>query len=476
MFKITLTVLSLLLTLSTTHAQLDHGQGEMAGEVTQTSVILQSRLTKGTKLINGDLPGHKGWAQFEISRNENFKSAMVTGWQEAFPQDDYIIKAQVDLLVSDTQYYYRLVYGANTDNVSRGNTCSFRTLPKANVIKPMRFAVVTGMNYHKFHKGNNAYQGADKNRGYPALETIKNLKPNFFIATGDNVYYDHPPKPATQTTKQMQQKWHEQFAQPRFAHLFGQVPTYWQKDDHDYRYDDADATGTRLPSHKNGIAVFKQQVPVTNPHQTNTITYRTHKLGKLVQIWLTESRDYRSPNDMKDGPDKSLWGQEQKEWLQKTLLESDATFKFLISPTPIIGPDTNRKKDNHTNLKGFRVEGDRFVTWLYRNGFYDKNFYILCGDRHWQYHSIHPTGFEEFSCGALIDANARMGIKPGDHTSTDPNLLISQRFTSPEPSGGFLMVDVTSNENGEATAALVFYDEKGTELYRVEKTAQIETK
>ncbi|MFT5369220.1 MAG: alkaline phosphatase D [Candidatus Latescibacterota bacterium] len=468
-----LVLLSFLFATANTHAQLTHGQGEMAGEVTQTSVILQSRLTKGTTLVNGDLPGHAGWAQFEVSRNADLSLALVTGWQEAFDQDDYIIKAQVDLLERDTQYYYRLVFGANTKNVTRGNIRSFRTLPKADVIKPMRLVIVTGMNYHKFHKGPNAYQGKDKDQGYPALEAITNLKPNFFIATGDNVYYDQPQKTTAKTIKQMRQKWHQQFAQPRFARLFESVATYWQKDDHDYRYDDADATGSRLPSHKNGIAIFKEQVPITDPLRKDGLTYRTYRLGKLVQIWLTEGRDYRSPNTMPDGPDKTLWGEKQKEWLKRTLSESDAPFKFLISPTPLIGPDENRKIDNHANLKGFRYEGDTFFTWLYRNGFYNKNFYILCGDRHWQYHSIHPSGFEEFSSGALVDANARMGINPGDHQSTDPNRLINQKFTNKEPTGGFLMVDVTPSDNGTTTAAIIFYDEKGTELYRVEKTAQI---
>ena len=33
------------------------GQGQMAGRVTENSVILQSRLTNGLVLINGDLPG-----------------------------------------------------------------------------------------------------------------------------------------------------------------------------------------------------------------------------------------------------------------------------------------------------------------------------------------------------------------------------------------------------------------------------------
>ena len=461
---------------SQTHAQLTHGQGEMAGEVTQTSVILQSRLTHGTKLINGDLPGHSGWAQFEISKSEDFKSPLTTGWQEAFAKEDHIIKAQVDLLEPNTPYYYRLVYGPTTQNVKRGNTGTFRTLPKAHVIQPMRFVVAANINYHKFHKDPQIDQGQDKDQGYPALEAIAQLNPNFFISAGNTVYYDYPNKPLAQTVKQMRQKWHEQFAQPRFAQLFNHVPTYWQKGDHDYRYADADPTTTRLPSHTNGVAIFKEQVPVTTPFQKETLTYRTHRLGKLVQIWLTESRDYRSPNDMPDGPNKTLWGNDQKEWLKRTLLESDAPFKFLITPTPIVGPDDIRRNDNHANIKGFRHEGDTFVTWLYRNAFYDKNFYIISGDRSWQYHNVHPTGFEEFGCGTLIDANASKGIHPGNHMSTDPNRLISQKFTPKEPTGGFLMVDIIPHKDGTATAALIFYDEKGTELYRTEKTAQIETK
>ena len=39
----------------------------MAGEVTETSVILQSRLTRSTELVDGDLPGSPGVARFELS-------------------------------------------------------------------------------------------------------------------------------------------------------------------------------------------------------------------------------------------------------------------------------------------------------------------------------------------------------------------------------------------------------------------------
>ena len=203
---------------------------------------------------------------------------------------------------------------------------------------------------------------------------------------------------------------------------FAEVPTYWEKDDHDSRFNDSDNTGDGELSVELGIAAFLEHVPVVDPGAPSALTYRTHRINRDLQIWLTEGRDYRSPNMMPSGPEKTLWGAEQRAWLERTLLESDATFKILISPTPMIGPDDAEqagrpaeghdtlKRDNHSDPAGFQYERDEFFTWLIDNGFLeDQNFYIISGDRHWQYHSIHPTGFEEFSTGALVDGNSRLG-------------------------------------------------------------------
>ena len=172
---------------------------------------------------------------------------------------------------------------------------------------------------------------------------------------------------------------------------------------------------------------------------------------------------------MPDGQDKTIWGKEQKEWLKRTLLESNATFKLMISPTPMVGPDEVRKSDNHANQKGFRTEGEEFFKWLGENDFLNKGFYLICGDRHWQYHSIDPTGLEEFSTGALIDANSRVGRPPGDPGSNDPNALIMQFYTYDEPTGGFL--HITVRPGTPATAAFRFFDEQGELLYEDVKSA-----
>ena len=166
---------------------------------------------------------------------------------------------------------------------------------------------------------------------------------------------------------------------------------------------------------------------------------RTVRATRNAQIWFLEGRDYRSPNRMDDGPGKSIWGPVQKAWLQRTLSESDAQWKLIITPSPMVGPDSGRKRDNHTNVGGFRHEGDAFFAWLTERGM--KNVVLFTGDRHWQYHAIHPTGHSEFSCGSL---HREVGVgnppKPGDAGSTDPGKLVTQRYVTDVQDGGFLRV------------------------------------
>ena len=77
---------------------------------------------------------------------------------------------------------------------------------------------------------------------------------------------------------------------------------------------------------------------------------------------------------MKDGAKKTIWGLEQREWLMKTLKNSDATFKVMVSPTPMVGPDDKRKFDNHTNFNGFRHERKVFFDFLENEGLNNSNF------------------------------------------------------------------------------------------------------
>jgi alkaline phosphatase/alkaline phosphatase D len=453
-----------------TAAEIHLAQGVLAGEVTPTTAILQTRLTSVAEPIRGDVPGAAGGGRFEISPDPDFGEVRQTAWLTAEQAGDFIIKACIDGLKPATTYHFRAVYGPDPESARPGDSASFKTLPEPTKAAGIDFVLTSCLNYAFFHEGTRnipPYQGEDRMQGYPALDAIDRMNPDFVIFNGDCVYYDHPWNTRAKTLAELRKKWHEQYVMPRFKRLFAKTPTYWLKDDHDHRFNDSDATGNDEPSHQLGIDTFREQVPLVKPNDPQAVTYRTHRMGRDLQLWFVEGRDYRSPNKMPDGPEKSIWGAEQKAWLLRTLKESDATFKILISPTPMVGPDDGSKKDNHTNLQGFRHEGEQFFTWLKESGIDPARFFILCGDRHWKYHSRHPTGYQEFSCGALNVENSRIGRAPGAPKSTDPDGEVTQYYTDKAPAGGFLRVRLTpAGLEKLATLELIHHDDSGKILYR----------
>ena len=224
-------------------------QGIMAGEVTGSTAILQSRLTSTSPYQDPrweGIRGAGGWAYFEIADNPAFRNPSRTEWLEAVPKTDFIVKLKVAALEPATRYHYRLHCGPEKENVHTSETATFRTLAGKDKAAAYSFAIVTGMNYSFFHHVGGGrrppYDGPDKRLGYPALESILKLAPDFFVGTGDNVYYDHPGhRGRAQTRHELRKKHHEQYSQQRFLDLFPTVGTYWLKDDHDHRFDDSDA-------------------------------------------------------------------------------------------------------------------------------------------------------------------------------------------------------------------------------------------
>ena len=460
---------TLLLFVSITFAEIHHAQGEMSGEVTANAVLLQSRLTAipGPVLdATGDVPGKAGVACFEWSESPEFAGSKRTEWLEAKVDHDFIVRTKLNGLKPGTRYHYRLVFGENRDATQAGPACSFKTLTETGDVS---FCMGSCMNYHSFMSGKANGGGPatataeDKQLGYPVFAAMTALKPDFFIGTGDIVYYDHPSQTAAKTLPELRKKWHEEFRFPRMIEFFANTPGYWSKDDHDFRFNDADLGNARLPAPSTGIEIFREQMPIFAAGDRTTPTYRTHRVHKHLQLWFMEGRDFRSPNKMPDGPEKTIWGREQRDWLQKTLKESDADWKVIITPTPMVGPDRNSKTDNHANLNGFKHEADSFFGWLRDNDI--KNVLTFCGDRHWQYHSIHPLGVEEFSVGALNDENAIRGEKPGGPKTTDPEGKIKQPYIYDKPTGGFLHVRIGDG----AQLVLTHHDDHGVVMNTVTK-------
>jgi alkaline phosphatase D len=394
--------------------------GVRVGEITSTSAIVWTRLTKystrnnegvvfkgkGTNQepatvdmpvsdIEGACPGQAGEIRVHYSTTGNLIEAITTDWQPVDVDSDFTHHFVLKDLRPDTRYRYALETRA-AEVVHDALAGEFFTAPLAKTPSNFTFCVMTCQGYPD--RGH-----PDGHDIYPAM--LK-LKPRFISLTGDVVYYDNDP-PSAKTPELARLHWERMFSLPRLVETLRNTGTYWLKDDHDTLKNDAwPGNKYGLLSFAEGQKIFRQQTPLSDNG------YRTFRWGRDLQIWLADGRDYRSPNNQKDGPEKTIWGAEQKAWFKETVRASDASWKILISPTPLVGPDRVNKNDNHAN-SGFAHEGNELRQWIKAN--VPDTFFILCGDRHWQYHSVHPeTGVREFSAGAA--SNEHAGGTPGENS------------------------------------------------------------
>ncbi|MFT7436659.1 MAG: alkaline phosphatase D, partial [Psychromonas sp.] len=281
----------------------------------------------------------------------------------------------------------------------------------------------------------------DSLRGFKIYDSMLKLNPAFHCQTGDYVYYDKP-GPMVHNVELARHKWHAMNSWPALFDFYTKTPLYPQKDDHDLLRDDAGPFSTPLGNvtYEDGLAVWREQVPIIGT------PYRTFRWGQDLQIWSVEGREFRSNNKTPDSSEKTIWGKEQIAWFKETIETSDATFKILVSPTPIVGPDRSKGKfDNHSNTS-FQTEG----IWL-RKYLAEHRVFVINGDRHWQYVSVDSeTGLWEFSQGPVSDFHAQ-GWNENDIRPEHKFLRVK---------GGFLGVKVYRDKS-EAVIEFIHYDVHG---------------
>jgi alkaline phosphatase D len=423
--------------------------GIKTGEVTSHSAILWGRLTAvpdmtsvglqfrdddgvGGKRLDllsqmvGSVPGLDGEMRVKYWPEQRPDHQLSTEWADVDGATDNTHQFGLRNLEPATAYRVRVEGRLTDSNDAEATTVEgqFRTAPEVDAETPVSFAVITCQDYHRRD---------DARNGHTVYSTMGKLGLDFIVHTGDQEYYDIP-KPFATTVESARFKWRRIYAEPFLREFHRSNVTYFLKDDHDVLRDDC-WPGQRFGdlTFAQGLAIHREQVP------SGPLPYRTVRWGRDVELWLMEGREFRTPNTVPDGPDKSIWGSAQKQWFYDTFNNSDATFRVLVSPTPLVGPDKPGKADNHAN-DVFKHEGDELRAFLAAQ----KNTIVICGDRHWQYVSVDPdTGLREYSVGPTSDLHAGL-FSDDQRTGMHKYLRIC---------GGFFHVEVFK-ERGASKIAL----------------------
>jgi alkaline phosphatase D len=365
--------------------------GRELKKVSDENKILAAQLPPGAVLhqMKGACPGALGEIRLSYWPKNKPKQKTTIAWQAVDASKNFTTQWKLENLQAGTEYQLLLDGRPNEKTATTARLeGAFKTAPSKEMDVDVVFCAVSCHDYRSID---------DSLGGHRLYQTLLSLKPDFFVHTGDVEYYDRG-VPMALTESLARFKWDRFFALPFNRSFFNQTTSYFQKDDHDVLMDDC------YPGTRYGTLTFERGVEMFDREQfpSNVLPYKTVRWGKNLQIWLVEGRNFRSANNMEDNSEKTIWGKEQKAWFYRTVTASDAELKILFSPTPILGPDRNDKFDSHAN-KNWQSEGDELRQFINQQ----KNLYIVCGDRHWQYVTHHEgTNLWEFCTGAGSDKHA----------------------------------------------------------------------
>ena len=318
---------------------------------------------------------------------------------------DFTGKAVLAPLLPATRYHYRVTAGRATV------AGAFVTAPSPDEPRPVVFVWSGDLG------GGNYCRRVD--RGYPIFRTMARHRADFFLFVGDTVYADRgcrgeglvPSGPAAQSLKEFRDKHRYNRAEPTVQAYFRGTSVYAIWDDHEVRNDFSGRVEPLMPA---GRRAFLDYWPIVPPDSDPTRLYRKARWGRLLEVFVLDTRQYRSPNTEPDGPGKTMLGPVQRRWLIDEIAASSALWRVIVSSVPLAIP-TGRsdRRDSWSNADfsghprehgtGFAVERGAIVRALRDRGV--RNVIFLTADVHHaeliRHHPTHDYSFHEFIAGPL---------------------------------------------------------------------------
>ena len=378
------------------------------GDVTATSAVLWARGVRAGEVTVDLTPA----GDEATSRRVSF------GVRHA---DDLTGKLRVSDLTSATRYRYRVRQdGAAAEG-------EFVTAPAPTELARVRFLWSGDLGGGGFCR--------PAEGGFTIFPAMLRYPADFFLFVGDTVYADVPcGKPGVAggaefkalTLPQYRARTRHNREDLGLQALLRRMSVYAIWDDHEVRNDFSGSVEPLMPI---GRQAFLDYWPIVPPDEEPGRLYRRVRWGKLLEVFILDTRQYRSENAAPDGPGKTMLGAAQRRWLIDGVTSSTATWKVVVSSSTLAVP-TGRpeRRDGWSgaNFLGFPQEGAGFVTerdallrTFRRRGV--RNLIFVSADVHHaeliRHHPHTEWSFHEFIAGPLSATVGRprpldLGLNP----------------------------------------------------------------
>ncbi len=310
----------------------------------------------------------------EWSLDERFRRARRLGGVAALKRTDHTARVDLSGLPPDSEVFVRVIFEA----------AGHKHAPSAPLVGRFRTAPRRSRDIRFVWGGDTAGQGWGIDLGQGGMtsyEAMRQVAPDFFIHSGDNIYADGAMTPevtdadgnviwrnayldvvpeklkVAETVHEFRRAYLYNRYDQHLRNFTAEVPQIWQWDDHeiinnwspskelDSRYTVSDINVLVA----NGRRAFLEYSPQRwgRGDRFGRI-YRQIAYGRDLDVFVLDMRSYRAGNSCntqaEPGPDTVFMGPDQIRWLKHGLRRSRATWKVIAADMPlglIVGDGTD---------------------------------------------------------------------------------------------------------------------------------------
>ncbi|MEO3752342.1 alkaline phosphatase D family protein [Streptomyces sp. B6B3] len=333
--------------------------GVASGDPLPDSIALWTRLAPAPFEPDSGMAAEPVAVAWEITQDPDFLVPAGSGEVVAYPEFHHAVHVEAGNLLPATTYYYRFTTGTWTSQVGRT-----RTAPAADEMPAqLRFALVSCQRYDQGYY--TAYAHLATEEGVDAVIHAGDYLYEYAVnsVAGARAYDEELPdvfNRETETLEDYRLRYALYRSDPdlQAAHAAHPFIVTWDDHEVDNNYaaavsqDDVPAEEF-LVRRAAAYRAYYENMPLRAPQlpvDADLQLYRRLRYGRLVQLDILDTRQYRDdqaygdgwqlPGPESDEPDRSLLGATQERWLTDGLGASEAVWN-LIGQQVVVSRRTN---------------------------------------------------------------------------------------------------------------------------------------
>lgn len=367
--------------------------GIASGDMTDSSVVLWTRLVLDLLADDGGLPPAAVRVSWKLSLSADMKNIIRQGDELAIPQLAHSVHVDLQGLDPDQKYWYQFSVPGYESELGATKTLAARNSSPESI----RFVTVSCQNYTQGY--------------FVAYDHIVAEKPDFVLHLGDYIYdtsfghnfRKHDTDTAGLHTLADFRRRHALYKTDKhLKKAHAELPFLATIDNHDATTDGDPAT---IAQRAAAYQAWFEHMPTrgfSGPGSSQFQLHRKIELGKLMKISLLDTRQFRDKEDIcqenKDSSygfgnyrepceasfekDRSMLGKDQEQWLESTITNSQSSWHAIASTGPFT-PYRFYKEDKTLSYigswDGYPANRKRVIDAMKMT---DSHTVILSGDVH----------------------------------------------------------------------------------------------